>query len=96
MGASAHFTLKIAMCASNPDDSEGTPCRYGVPVTLDQHSLPPPAVKFAVKDPLPRAKMKAAVGHRNHRCASGPMICEVQPVSAARFRCALALSLCPG
>ena len=37
-------------------DSEGTPCRYGVPAALDQYPLPPPVVKFAVKDPLPRAE----------------------------------------
>jgi hypothetical protein len=30
---------------------------------LDQHPFPPPPVKFAVEDPLPRAKVESAVGH---------------------------------
>jgi len=29
---------------------------------LDQHPLPPPPVKFSVEDPLPRAKVEAAIG----------------------------------
>jgi hypothetical protein len=37
---------------------------------LDQHPLPPPAVKFAVEDPLPGAKIEPAVGHRNHNFAA--------------------------
>jgi hypothetical protein len=80
-------------------DSEGTPCRYGVPAALDQHPLPPPPVKTPgpaiqlTQDPLPGAKVEAAIGHRDHRCASRSMTCKVQPVFAARFRCASAL--CP-
>jgi hypothetical protein len=72
----------------------------GMPVALDQHPLPAPAIKFAVEDPFPRAKFEPAVGHRHHRYASRPTTCgvqpicaaEVQPVYAARFRCASALS----
>jgi hypothetical protein len=60
---------------------------------LDQHLLPPPAVELPIKDPLPRAKVQPAVCHRDHRCASRPMTCKVQPVFAARFRWASALSL---
>jgi hypothetical protein len=33
-----------------PDDSKGTPA------AVDQHPFPPPAIEFAVKDPLPGAK----------------------------------------
>jgi hypothetical protein len=36
-----------------------------IPNDLDQHSLPASAVEFAVEDPLPRAKVQTAVGHRN-------------------------------
>jgi hypothetical protein len=42
------------------------------------------------EDPLPCAEIKPAVGHRHHRCASRPITCNVQLVSAARFRCASA------
>jgi hypothetical protein len=41
---------------------------------LDQSPLSPPAVKFAVEDPLPRAEVESAVGHRDHHCASRPRI----------------------
>jgi hypothetical protein len=62
--------------------------------------LPGQPVHLALKDPLPRAKIQAVVGHRHHRCASRPMTCEVesvcaaavQPISAARFTLALAPS----
>ena len=54
---------------------------------LDQHPLPPPAVKFPVKDPLPGAKVQAAVGHRDHHFAAH----HAQLVDAFRFRCASAL-----
>ena len=40
-------------------------CRAFLPYDLDQHPLPPPPVKFAVEDPLPRAKIEAAIGHRH-------------------------------
>ncbi len=35
-----------------------------------QHPLPPPPVKLAVKDPLPRAKVEAAVRHSNDDLAA--------------------------
>ena len=40
-----------------------------LPNDLDQHPLPPPTVKLAVKDPFPRAKVQPAVGHRDHNLA---------------------------
>jgi hypothetical protein len=55
-------------------DSEGTPCRYGVPAALDQDPFPAPAVEFPVEDALPRAKdfgelsraVEPAAGYRHH------------------------------
>ena len=40
-----------------------------LPNNLDQHTFPPPAVKLTVKDPLPRAEVESAVGHRDHNLA---------------------------
>ena len=37
---------------------------------LDQHPLPPAPVELAVEDPLPRAKVETAVGHRHHNFAA--------------------------
>ena len=55
------------------------------PDYLNQHPLPPPAVKLAVKDPLPCAEdfgefgeaVEPAVGHRHHRLAAHDLPLEV-------------------
>ena len=39
------------------------------PDDLDQHPLPTPAVELPVEDPLPRAKVEPALGHRHHHLA---------------------------
>ena len=60
-----------------PDDSEG------MPTALDQHPLAPPPVKLPVKDPLPGAKIEAAVGHRDHHFAAHALplqLCQFSPV----------------
>jgi hypothetical protein len=41
-----------------------------LPDNLDEHRLPPSAVKLAVEDPLPRAKAEPAVGHGDHHFAA--------------------------
>ena len=46
-----------------------------LPDNFDQNALPASAVKLAVKDALPDAKIKPAVGHGDQRRASRPMIC---------------------
>jgi hypothetical protein len=58
-----------------------------MPTTLDQHPLPPPPVKFAVKDTLPGAKVQAAVGDGTHDFAPHHLR------SAAGLRCRSAAGL---
>jgi hypothetical protein len=54
-----------------------------LPDDLDQHPFPPPAVELTAKDPLPRARIKPAVGHRDHHLAAHHLR------SAAGFCCPL-------
>ena len=56
-----------------------------LPDDLDQHPLPTPAVKFAVEDPLPGAKVESAIGHRDHNLAAHhAQHCELRSASCAR------------
>ena len=48
-----------------------------LPNDLDQHPLPPPAVELAVEDPLPRAKVEAAVGYRDDDLAAHDLSLQV-------------------
>ena len=65
------------------DDRDGTSAREqrlsyplrdvagpSFPDDFDQHPFPPSAVKLPVKDPLPRADVEIAVGHRDHHLAT--------------------------
>jgi hypothetical protein len=42
--------------------------------------------RLASEDPLPRAKVESAIGHRDHRSASRTITCNVQPVCAAEVQ----------
>jgi hypothetical protein len=49
-----------------------------LPDNFGQHPLPPPSIELAIKDPLPGAKVEAAVGHRDHRLAAHDLLLEVR------------------
>ena len=45
---------------------------------FDQHPLPSPAVELPVENPLPGAKIKPAVGHRDHHLATHDLALQVR------------------